>query len=117
MGIYFLTSFTMYKNIIIPHNPRVPAKYSMALTSYDILDYHIFYNKIIWLADYYRSTNYEMVLIEFGINRSGQQWKFYARLYMNDSEKVPIEVGTIIPTLWNIIETEELLSFKQRIHE
>lgn len=107
----------MYKTIPIPHNSRVPAKYSMAIPSYDILSYDIFYKKILWLAEYYKTTDYEIVLIEFWINRSGQEWKFYARIYMNDSEKPNSGVGTIIPTLWNIIETEDILLLKERTHE
>lgn len=117
MGIYFLTLFNMYKNIIIPHNSRVPAKYSMAITSYNILEYSDFYNRVLSLIKYYISTGYEIVQTELGINRSQQQWKYYSRLYMNDSEKSSVEVGTIIPTLWNIIETEEILLMKQRNHE
>ncbi len=77
------------------------------------MDYIVFRERIISLADYYLKTNYEIVLIEFGINRSEQEGKFYARLYMNDSKKSISEVGTIIPTLWNIVETEDILLLKR----
>ncbi len=77
------------------------------------MDYMDFHNRILILADYYRSTDYEIILIEFGINRSEQEGKFYARIYMNDSEKSVSEVGTIIPTLWNIVETEGILLLKR----
>lgn len=84
----------------------------MPISSYDILDYQIFHEKIIELTEYYKSTGYDIVLIAFGMNRSQAEWKFYARIYMNDSEKPTSEVGTIIPTLWNITEDEDLLVYK-----
>lgn len=103
----------MSQSIPIPHNPRIPAKYSMAIASYNITDYTDFHDRILILADYYRSTDYDIVLIEFGMNRSWEEWKFYARIYMNDSQKPESDVGTIIPTLWNIVETEDILLLKR----
>lgn len=107
----------MSQPIDIPHNTRIPAKFSMAITSYGILDYQDFHNKMLWLANFYRETGYQIVFMHFGINRSSLEWKFYVRIYMNDLLEIPPEVGTIIPTLWNIVESVELILLKGKIHE